>query len=46
MAFYTPVVEHWLEREIGQWVHSHEGPIPTTHRSMSIRSYHGATSRS
>ena len=21
-AFVTPVVEHWLEREIGQWVHS------------------------
>ena len=20
-AFVTPVVEHWLEREIGQWVH-------------------------
>ena len=25
-AFLTPVVEHWLEREIGQWVH-HEGSI-------------------
>ena len=25
-AFVTPVVEHWLEREIGQWVH-HEGSI-------------------
>ena len=22
MAFVTPVVEHWLEREIAQWVHS------------------------
>ena len=22
MAFVTPVVEHWLEREISQWVHS------------------------
>ena len=21
MTFVTPVVEHWLEREIGQWVH-------------------------
>ena len=21
-AFLTPVVEHWLEREIAQWVHS------------------------
>ena len=25
-AFVTPVVEHWLEREIAQWVH-HEGLI-------------------
>ena len=25
-AFVTPVVEHWLEREIAQWVH-HEGWI-------------------
>ena len=24
-AFVTPVVEHWLEREIAQWVHPHEG---------------------
>ena len=22
MAFVTPVVKHWLEREIAQWVHS------------------------
>ena len=21
MIFVTPVVEHWLEREIAQWVH-------------------------
>ena len=39
-AFVTPVVEHWLEREIAQWVD------PTTHRTMSERFYHGATSRS
>ena len=26
MAFVTPVVGHWLEREIAQWVH-HEGSI-------------------
>ena len=26
MAFVTPVVEHWLEREIGQCVH-HKGLI-------------------
>ena len=25
-AFVIPVVEHWLEREIGQWVHR-EGSI-------------------
>ena len=25
-AFVTPVVKHWLEREIAQWVH-HEGSI-------------------
>ena len=25
-AFGTPVVEHWLEREIAEWVH-HEGSI-------------------
>ena len=25
-AFVTPVVEHWLEREIAQWVH-HEKSI-------------------
>ena len=25
-AFLTPVVEHWLERQIAQWVH-HEGSI-------------------
>ena len=25
-AFVAPVVEHWLEREIAQWVH-HEGSI-------------------
>ena len=36
-AFDTPVVEHWLEREIAQWVH----PNPTTHRIMSERFYHG-----
>ena len=26
MAFVKPVVEHWVEREIAQWVH-HEGSI-------------------
>ena len=42
-AFVTPVVEHWLEREMAQWVHHID---PTTHCTMSERSYHGATSRS
>ena len=37
-AFVIPVVEHWLEREIAQWVD------PTTHRTMSERSYYRATS--
>ena len=39
-AFVTPVVEHWLEREIAQWVY----PMKDTHLTMSERSYHGATS--
>ena len=34
--FVTPVVEHWLEQEIGLWIH-HEG---------SIQRPIGATSRS
>ena len=34
-AFLTPVMEHWLEREIA-----------VTHHTMSECSYHGATSRS
>ena len=37
-----PVVEHWLEREIAQWVH-HDGSI---RGPIVPRSYHGATSRS
>ena len=41
-AFVTPVVEHWLEREIAQWVH-HEESI---RQPMSERSYHRATFRS
>ena len=40
-AFVTPVVEHWLEREIAQWRID-----PMTHRTMSEGSYHRATSRS
>ena len=26
-AFVTPVVVHWLEREIAQWIHPKEGSI-------------------
>ena len=26
MTFVIPVVDHWLERQIAQWVH-HEGSI-------------------
>ena len=44
-AFVTPVVKHWLEKEIAQWVHPmkdwSDDPL-----HMSERSYHGATSRS
>ena len=36
-AFVTPVVEHWLEREIAQWVHPMKDR-PTIHRTMSERS--------
>ena len=42
-AFGTPVVEHWLEREIAQRVHN-GGSIRRHHRTMSEHSYHGATS--
>ena len=38
-AFVIPVVEHWLEREIAQWVQ------PMKDRSDDP-SYHGVTSRS
>ena len=37
-AFVTPVVEHWLERNIWRI-------DLTTHRTMSERSYHRVTSR-
>ena len=44
-AFVTPVVEHWLEREVAQWVHlmkdrsDNDGTV-----TMSERFYHGVTS--
>ena len=36
-AFVTPVVEHWLEREIAQWVH------PTCEYRVSAVSVHRPT---
>ena len=41
-AFVTPVVEHWLEREITQWVHPMNDPsdYPSHHeRTLLPRSY-------
>ena len=36
-AFVTPVMEHWLEREIAQWVHPMKDRFddPSHHRSTS-----------
>ena len=45
-AFVKPVVEHWLEREIAQWVHTMKDRSDDPSDTMSERSYHGATSRS
>ena len=42
MAFVTPVVEHWLEREIAQWVHpmKDRSDNPSHHEQMLLpRSY-------
>ena len=35
-AFVTPVVEHWLEREIAQWVHpmKDRSDDPSHHEQM------------
>ena len=33
MAFVTPVVEHWLEREIAQWVHPMKDRSDDLHQS-------------
>ena len=37
-AFVTPVVEHWLEREIVQWVHAMKGRSndPSHHERMLL----------
>ena len=42
MAFVTPVVEHWLEREIAQWVHpmKDRSDDPSHHeRTLLLQSY-------
>ena len=44
-AFVTPVVEHWLEREIAQWVHPmKDRSDDPSHHERTL--YLGATSRS
>ena len=37
-AFVTPVVEHWLEREIAQWVHPMKDRVdaPTTELHLAL----------
>ena len=45
-AFVTPVVEHWLEREIAQWVHpmKDRSDDPSHHERMLLpRSYNVCT---
>ena len=44
-TFVTPVVEHWLEREIAQWVHPMKDRSDDLSRK-SERFFHGATSHS
>ena len=52
LAFVTPVVEHWLEREIAQWVHSmkdrsdnpsHHGRLPSNVNVVNVQSADKAT---
>ena len=46
-AFATPVVEHWLERELAQWVHpmKDRSDDPSHHeRTLLPRSYISLTS--
>ena len=35
-AFVTPVVEHWLEREIAQWVHPMKDRSDDPELSMNL----------
>ena len=41
-AFVTPVVEHWLEREIAQWVHpmKDRSDDPSHHERTLLRERH------
>ena len=43
-AFVTPVVEHWLEREIAQWVHpmNDRSDDPSHHDPVVGRPYGGS----
>ena len=49
MTFVTPVVEHWLEREIAQWVHpmkDRSDDPPHHERTSVVRAFaHGAMGR-
>ena len=45
-AFVTPVVEHWLEREIAQWVHNDFFEVSIFSGSSVVRAFaHGAMGR-
>ena len=37
MAFVTPVMEHWLEREIAQWVHPMKDWSMSEHSTSELR---------
>ena len=39
MAFVTPVMEHWLEREIAQWVHPMKDQSDYHEQTLLPRSY-------
>ena len=43
-TFVTPVVEHWLKREIAQWVH-HEGALPGMRNSSMGPPHEGSIRR-
>ena len=39
-AYVTPVMEHWLEREIAQWVHPmKDRSNDTSHHEQTLLSY-------